>query len=153
MCLPYCDCSPANRPICPLPGRCNTRNVVYRATVTRHDTGETKTYTGCSVNLKTRVLQHRGSLRVRKKDNQTTLSTYIWDNLINQNIPYDVSWSVIGRAPPYNPVTRVCRLCTLEKFYILKEPEGAQLNQRDEFFSHCAHKYPQLLVNFPRARR
>ena len=118
----------------------------------RHDTGVTTTYTGASVNLKTRVTQHRGSFRNRKADGsgQTTLSSYIWD-LQDQGVTYDISWDVIGRAPPFNPVTRVCKLCTNEKYKILKEPDGAQLNQRDEFFSHCHHKYPQLLVNFPRA--
>ena len=150
--IPFCDCNRTNRPHCPLPGQCNTRNVVYRATVSRHDNNDTSTYTGCSVNLKTRVLQHRGAFRTRKPDGkgQTTLSSHIWD-LKDQNVPYDIRWSVRGRAPPFNPNTWVCRLCNLEKFYILKEPLGAQLNQRDEFFAHCAHKFPQLLVNFPRA--
>ena len=149
---PFCNCSAANRPTCPLPGQCMTMDVVYCATVTRYDTNVTKTYTGCSVCLKTRVLQHRGSFRVRKPDNQTTLSNYIWE-LQDGGVPYNIRWRIIDRAPPYNPVTGVCRLCTVEKYYILKEPDGAQLNQRDEFFGICHHKRPQLIVNNPKLAR
>ena len=39
------------------------------------------------------------------------------------------------------------RFTELEKYYILKEPSGATLNQRSEFFCHCYHKEPQLLVH------
>ena len=45
-----------------------------------------------------------------------------------------------------NPTTWFCRLCTLEKYHIMFEPEKATLNKRSEFFGHCWHKQPQLLV-------
>ena len=63
------------------------------------------------------------------------------------NIPHEIKWTVRDRGPPYNPSTGSCRLCLLEKYHIMFEPEKATLNQRSEFFSHCWHKAPQLLVN------
>ena len=70
----------------------------------------------------------------------------VW-SLKNSNTPYTTQWSHRDRGKPFNPSTRVCRLCLLEKYYILFEQDGASLNQRDEFFNHCYHKVPQLLMN------
>ena len=57
-------------------------------------------------------------------------------------------WDVRDRGPPWNPVTDMCRLCILEKYYIMFEPEGATLNQRSEFFSQCYHKTPLLVKSY-----
>ena len=64
----------------------------------------------------------------------------------NNNIPHGIKWEFIEHASPFNPATWWCRLCVLESYYILFEPGGASLNQRSEFFSHCYHQKPQLLV-------
>ena len=95
---------------------------------------------------KVRYRGHKSSL-TKRDGNQTTLSTYVW-NLRDQGVPFDMEWSVIDRAPAFNPTSYVCRLCTLEKYHILFNRQGATLNQRSEFFSKCWHKEPQLLANF-----
>ena len=84
---------------------------------------------------------------MRKQDakGQTTLSKYIW-TLKNAGTSYEIKWSIIDYAPPYNPTNGVCRLCVVEKYYIMFEPGGATLNQRSEFFAPCYHKKPQLLA-------
>ena len=76
----------------------------------------------------------------------TTLSSYI-KSLRASNVPFDINWECEERGAPFNVITGWCRLCTLEKLHILSNPEGASLNQRSEFFSHCFHKDPQLLIN------
>ena len=55
---------------------------------------------------------------------------------------------VVERGAPYNPATGMCMLCLKEKFHIMNNPAGASLNQRNEFFSPCYHKDPQLITNF-----
>ena len=74
----------------------------------------------------------------------TTLSNHIW-HLKGLGVPYEIKWEIVGRAQPFNPATGQCRLCLLEKYYIMFNKIGASLNQRTEFFSHCYHKSPLLL--------
>ena len=143
--VPNCNCRGAERRAnCPLPGQCNVSNVVYRCHVSTPD-GNTETYTGCTKDFKTRCQAHIRSFD-NKENKQTTLSTHIW-SLKDSNTPFTTRWSHRDRGRPYNPSSGACRLCLLEKYYILFEQDGASLNQRDEFFSPCYHKIPQLLSN------
>ena len=146
-----CTCAPLKKPeTCRvLPGiGCQVDNVVYRATVTRTDTSHRETYTGCTYNpLKTRVNQHNSDITTLNEEHKgTTLSAYV-RSLIRDSIPYSIKWDVIKRAAPYNPITKICRLCISEKVHILFHPEDATLNQRSEFFSKCWHKDKHLLAN------
>ena len=144
-----CNCHTNDKPDCALPDRCTITNLVYRATITRHDTGTSETQTGSTVEFKQRHKQHLESFE-DPEVKQTCLSQHIWKKLkaSNPHIPYSIVWSEVGRAPPYNPSTGVCKLCLLEKYHIMNNPDGASLNQRSEFFCHCYHKYPQLIKNF-----
>ena len=144
-----CNCQANNKPKCGLPGRCTITNLVYRATITRHDTNASSTQTGCTVEFKQRHKQHLESFE-DPHVKQTCLSQHIWKNLKRNHphIPYTIVWDEVDRGAPYNPSTGVCRLCLLEKYHIMNNPDGASLNQRTEFFCHCYHKYPQLLQNF-----
>ena len=76
--------------------------------------------------------------------NETCLSQHIW-NLKKENIDFEISWKILDRAQPFSPVSGICALCTLEKYYIIFKPELATINQRDEMNSHCLHKAPKLL--------
>ena len=51
------------------------------------------------------------------------------------------------RGAPFTPVTGRCNLCTKEKFYILRKPEMASLNSRQEVGNHCRHIAMSLLSN------
>ena len=104
-----------------------------------------ETYTGVTKDsFKKRYGGHKSSFNNRAYEHSTTLSTYIW-KLKDQNIPYTVSWDIVGRAAPYNPATNICRLCLLEKYLIMFKPAGASLNQNSEFFTTCRHKQSHLL--------
>ena len=94
--------------------------------------------------FKDRYKNHRQTFDYEAKKSQTTLGQHIW-NLKNQNIKYDVSWKIIGIAQPYSPVTRVCALCTLEKYFILTRKSGATLNKNYEIFKPCIHRSHLLL--------
>ena len=75
------------------------------------------------------------------------MSKYV-GKLKADNIPYDISWSIVTRASTYSPITKSCRLCLLEKYFIMYEPTGATLNVKSEFFSSCLHKRKLLLKNW-----
>ena len=134
---PHCNCR--DKASCPLPGKCTISNVVYQATITRQDQGTSTTYVGLASQFKSRWQSHKTSFIHERYRNSTKLSNYVW-SLRDQNVPYTISWDIMGRASTYNPANNKCRLCLLEKFFILYQPEKAQLNQRSELFSKCLHK-------------
>ena len=148
-CKIHCNCPATDKPDCWLPGRCTITNVVYRASITRLDTNETKTQTGATVEFKQRMGGYKDSF-ADPNIHQTCLSQHIWKVLRRSqpHIPYRLEWSEVDRGPPFNPSTGQCKLCLKEKYYIMFHPEGASLNQRSEFFSYCFHQKPQLLKNF-----
>ena len=94
--------------------------------------------------FKKRYYSHRQSFNGRNLQHSTTLSSHIW-NLKDKNLNYNVKWNTIDRAPRFNPVTKKCRLCLKEKYYIIFQPEGAKLNERSELFSTCRHRTRDLL--------
>ena len=91
--------------------------------------------------------EHRGSINHRDSDHSTTLSSHIWD-LKDANKNFEVSWEILGRAQPFNPVNKKCNLCIKEKYFIIFQPQGSSLNQRNELFSTCRHRKKELLENF-----
>ena len=142
---PGCNCrgGPAG---CPLNGACQTRSLVYEATITREDNHHQETYTGLTERtFKLRLGEHHYDFR-HQKDRTTTLSSYIW-KLKNQNIPYSITWKVITRSRSFDPTTRSCQLCLKEKYYIMFRPEGASLNDRRELYATCRHRLKPLLAN------
>ena len=94
--------------------------------------------------FKERYGNHKKSFNHREYSNETTLSNYVW-RLKERNIGYDIQWKVVDKAPPFNPVSGVCALCTLEKYHIIFNPENATLNKNDEFYKPCVHKRFMLL--------
>ena len=127
---------------CPLAGRCNIeKSVVYTCKVTRLDDQTSETYTGLTDNtFKQRFYGHNHDFTKRKNRNKTMLSKYIW-YLKENNIPYDLSWRILGKAKSYNPVTGVCRLYLMEKYFIMYNQKDATLNSRDEVYNSCRHKW------------
>ena len=138
-----CNCRTKNK--CPLNGDCQAENIIYQASiVTNQPQPESHTYVGLSVYFKDRYRNHTQSLRNRRYGNQTSLSRFLWD-LNDKNIKYDLKWKILDRAQPYNPITDVCNLCTLEKYYLIFKPETSSLNLNEEINSYCLHKDPLLL--------
>ena len=97
-----------------------------------------------STTFKQRLANHKKSFNHNTYRKETTLSEHIW-GLKENGVEYEVKWKIIDRARPFSPVTGICAICTLEKYYILFKPESATINKRDELNSSCRHKTPMLL--------
>ena len=109
------------------------------------DVTPTEFYTGLSGGtFKDRFSGHKGTFEHEKRQTETTLSQHIW-KLKRAGTPYTITWKVLDRGRGYNPSTKSCRLCLLEKWYIMFRPEGASLNKRSELYSFCRHKAKLLL--------
>ena len=65
----------------------------------------------------------------------------------DQSIDYNITWKILARAPGYNPVTKMCRLCLKESFLILFHPETASLNKKNEIYQGCKHKHFKFLAD------
>ena len=99
-----------------------------------------RTYVGLTGNsFKERYNGHKSSFRDRKKQFSTELSKYIW-GLKGENKDYDIQWKVLGSAPSYTNISKKCKLCTLEKYFIICKSTLATLNKRSELISTCRHK-------------
>ena len=144
---PYCSCTDGPDS-CPLGGGCTVKGVVYCAEVTRLDNNKSEFYTGLTGGkFKDRYNQHQCDFRHEKNQNSTCLSKYMW-SLKHQQIPYKIDWKILCRGRIFSPVTRTCRLCLMEKYFISFHPETATLNQRSELFSTCRHRKGKLLEKF-----
>ena len=128
---------------------------MYQATVVETTVdGEQKveTYVGVSAPpWKGRYSGHKSSFTNPNKKGETKLSTHIWELKARGSI-FDVKWRVIDRGTLFNPVTGWCNLCTKEKFYILRKPEMASLNSRQEVGNHCRHIAMSLLSNVEKVK-
>ena len=140
-----CNCR--NKAECPVQNQCLKEDVIYQATVKRLDNQMTETYVGLTSNtFKARWANHKTSFRLISHQNETKLSTYIWE-LKRQGINFELKWQLIAKSKSYSPSSKNCRLCLKEKYFILFRKEMATLNKRHEFFTPCAHKEKFKLVN------
>ena len=131
-----CNCR--QKSSCPLDGKCLTKCVVYKATVTETTSNNQETYIGLTENeFKTRFNLHKSSFKLENKRTSTTLSDHVW-KLKKKNINFNISWQVVKRVKPFAPSNKVCGLCLQEKLSILRS--APSLNKRSEIFGHCIHK-------------
>ena len=132
---------------CPMPGtgECTKTNVVYQATVTSDD-GQVNTYIGGTNNFRVRYYAHRSDANnPSRKEKGTTLSKYIW-NLKEERKDFQIKWRFVDRGAPYNPISRVCRLCVKESYYLIFHREMSSINKRNEIFNVCKHRFTDLLM-------
>ena len=137
-----CNCRKKNE--CPLEGKCLQTNVIYQATVTTETTKET--YIGLATNFKERYRNHKCSLKLSKRRNETELSKYIW-KLKEEKKDYNIKWKIIKKCQPYNNITKTCNLCLSEKFIIICKKHLCSLNRRNELASPCQHRNRFTLRN------
>ena len=112
---------------CPLDGDCLQTNVVCLAEVpeTKGDgTVAVEKYVGYTTDYKTRFMHHEKSFNNQDYKHETVLSTYIWE-CKSRGSTWKFNWKILDRGQPFNPVTR-------ERFYILRKPQMASLNHRQE---------------------
>ena len=92
----------------------------------------TESYVGLTEkSFKDRWTKHKSSFKTRNPKKATGLSRYVW-KLMDEQTEYNIKWSILSRAKPFNPASGVCRLCVREKFFILFKPEMSTLNARNE---------------------
>ena len=131
------------KPPCPLEGKCLMDNLVYQATVTSEN--GVQTYVGLtSTTFKCRLGNHKKAFKNPNYRTDTSLSKLIWD-LKDSETDFSLEWKMLGRAKPYSPISEICNLCTLEKWYILFRPEMATINKKEELNNYCLHKRSVLL--------
>ena len=131
-----------------LPGiGCQVKHVVFKATVTRSDTGQKQTYTGSTAkSMKSIFDVHRQEIR-QVKASGTCLSKYV-RKLISLKVEYTIRWEILKKCLPWNriifrpwdPIT-ICCLCDLEKHHIILHKQDSSLNQNSESENKkCRHK-------------
>ena len=118
--------------------------IIYKAKISTND--ETSVYIGQTSNtFKERFLNHTKSFNLKKYETSTSLSKYIW-KLKSEDKPFNIDWSIEPSAPAYNPASKNCRLCKMEKkTIILFREEKNPLNKRSEPFGKCRHRAKYLL--------
>ena len=132
---------------CAVQGHCLTSGVVYEARVKELPSGKTETYTGVTErSFKDRLYEHRTNANSEKGRTKTALSSHIWA-LKDRNVNYELTWKLKCRGPEYNPLTKKCRICLKEKYFIMHRRDGSTLNKRSEVYNTCRHRRGKLLVN------
>ena len=147
---PKRSCSCPKNSICPLNGQCLEKGIVYHAKVTQSNQKVTNYIGQTSTDFKSRHYVHEQTFRDLTVS-QTALSKHIHE-LKSKDIDYEISWRIVGRGKEFSPVTNVCTLCDCEKYFILFHPDLADLNKKNEFYSHCMHKKSKLLIKKKRGR-
>ena len=147
-----CNCQ--DKPICPLNGKCQSNNIVYRAQV-KVNNGDGKSYIGSTENsFKTRYNNHKCSFNNLKYGKRTELSKYIWKTKESGH-QYSIDWDIIAHADAYSNTTKRCNLCLTEKMLIISSSKFNLLNKRSELISKCRHENKFMLssihVASPRA--
>ena len=118
---------------------------IYNAQVTTNNA--TKNYIGLTEGtFKQRFSQHKATFKHRKYTNSTELSKYIW-KLRDNNQDFNIKWTIISRARPYNNISKRCDLCLTEKLMIITANPNRILNKRSELISKCRHENKFYLRN------
>ena len=71
--------------------------------------------------------------------------------LKDQDIVFDIKWTVLRKAASYRNTMRRCNLFIAEKLEIMKADRDRSLNRRSELVSECRHENQFYLCNFPPA--
>ena len=115
---------------------------LYQAIVVTNN--ECKEYFGTSeAEFKLHYNNHTTSFRHKKRVNNTVLSKYLW-KLKEENVDYNLQWSIKAYAFPYKCGTRKCGLCLTEKMIIARSDPNKLLN---DLVSKCRHRNKSLLSN------
>ena len=127
-----------NKDQCPLDNQCLTSSKVYNAQVTTNSA--TKNYIRLTEGtFKQRFSQHKATFKHRKYTNSTELSKYIW-KLRDYNQDFNIKWTIISRARPYNNISKRCDLCLTEKLMIITANPDRILNKRSKLICKCRHE-------------
>ena len=141
------NCNCQDRTKCPVGGNCQTKGVVYQATVKQNVSGQEDYYVGLAdTTFKLRFNSHTNSFRHLKNRHETTLSDHIWKLKLN-NVDFQLNWRIISKARSYSPTNKICNLCNRETYFIIYKSHMATLNKRNELMSQCRHRAKFKLTN------
>ena len=131
-----CNCR--NKALCPLQGKCQVKNVIYKATVT--SSKGVKHYIGSTGGeFKKRFYNHTSSFKHPQKKFSTELSKYIW-KLKEKNIDYKIEWKILRKIKQRNEkLHKICQTCNLERIEIALADKRSALNRRSEMTGKCVH--------------
>ena len=131
----------------PLQKQCLIPKIIYQADVENDTNSETKFYFGLTETpFKDRFGNHTRDFKHKTYSKSTELSKYIWD-LKDRGINPIVKWSIVEKIHS-NTKINYCKLCLLEKLYIIDFiDDNRLLNKRNEFISGCKHQNKLLLKN------
>ena len=128
---------------CPLDGKCLHKCIVYQANVITNN--ECKEYFGTvEGEFKLRYNNHTMSFRHKEHVNDTELSKYL-RKLKEENVDYNLQWSIKAYGCPYKCGTRKCDLRLTEKMIIAGSDPKKLLNKQPELVSKCRHRNKFLL--------
>ena len=136
-----CTC---RKQTCPVQGKCKQECTIYQATVTHSspETGkkQTNTYIGlAATTFYQRHQNHKTSFKDKNHSTKSELSKHIW-NLKELGLVCDVTWKIIDKGKKFSPTSKSCKLCTLERYYLICRPDLYTLNKNKEFSDECLHK-------------
>ena len=131
---------------CPLQGRCQSRGLVYKATVSSVE-GEQDYLGQTTTTFKLRHSNHTNSYRDPSKKKQTSLSKYVWE-LSARDVDCSISYSIATLANPHRRGGRGCDICLTEKTLIARADKTRSLNKRNEVMNRCRHLEPHMLMNY-----
>ena len=94
-----------------------------------------------------RYNEHYTNFETRNPKNSTKLSKKIW-KLKDEKKNFEIKWEILKRVKPYEAGNNECRLCLMEMYIILFQPEKATLNSRTEILNKCRHKNKYKLSKF-----
>ena len=104
---PPCKCKTP----CPVGGQCKQKDVVYQARVEEKISKKVETYTGLTYRtFKQRHKEHMDDMKNPNSRSSSKSAGHIWD-LKDKGVEFDISWRILAKAPPFNPVTKKCQLC------------------------------------------
>ena len=141
-----CNCRQAQ--LCPLDGKCQTKNMIYKATVTLDHDQSQHNYIGLtSTTFKKRWSTHKSSFVSDKAS--TKLSDFIKTQKAKKN-NFKIDWSIKTLASPYTQNSKKCNLCLTESFEIMKalKSNSKTLTTRNEIFQKCIHREKYLLYKY-----
>ena len=119
---------------CPVEGRCQEEGTIYKATVT-HKSPETgllvkEEYVGlAATSFYKRHQNHKTTFKDRNHSTKSELSKHIW-TLKDLDTSYILSWEILDKAQKFSPISKTCKLCTLERYYLICKPKSYTLNKK-----------------------
>ena len=126
---------------CPVERKCKQEETIYQLTVTHKNSStgnqETYKYVGlAATSFYKRHQNHKTSYKDQNHRTNNELSKHIWDLKDHLWLFMENYWQSLK----VSPVSKVCNLCTLERFYHICISDLHTLNEYKEFGDECLHK-------------